>query len=211
MRNRLLIATFLPLIAITLSYGFPKPKYESSEILKKIHIPKQFEGWESKDISHKIDRKSKQYNFIGDIIARVYRNKYGEELLFLALDAGNFHNPKVCYSSSGFKIIESENIQIKAGKRTINAQTLFAEKKKESFLLSYWLVIDKKPATWAQQKAIELWSSFINSKKAGFMIRVEVPTSKYGIKEAKKLIGQFFSEFLTQMDHKDAEYFFGTF
>jgi len=93
-------------IAILIAFALPKPKYQGLNILKQINIPTEFGQWSGKDVAQDLNINDDRYKFISDIFARTYTNKEGASLLFLILDAGNFHNPKVCFGSSGYTIKE---------------------------------------------------------------------------------------------------------
>jgi EpsI family protein len=204
-----LITAGLLLLTILGSFYLPKAKYQSINILKEINIPSRMPGWQSQDISGQLNPQDKRYNFIGDVFARVYTNKYGESLVFLVLDAGNFHNPKVCFGGSGYEPRDVEKIKIESGASSFLAQTVFMKKTGESRLVVYWLCIDKKIASWGQQKAIELWSTLINKKKPGLMVRLEIPASEETIPFAVKLVQEFISELKSKLSAQDAEYVFG--
>jgi EpsI family protein len=171
-----IIIIFILAAAILISFSLPKPKYKGLHILSKLEVPYTFAQWQGKDIQQELDLTDPRYNFISDIFARTYTNKQGATILFLVLDAGNFHNPKVCYGSSGYIIKELNDTDINAASRTFSANTLFTRKGNESTLLLYWLCIDKKITSWTGQKFKELWTSLFGIKKAGLMVRLEIPS-----------------------------------
>lgn len=208
--NKKIIVITLLLLTIAISFLFPKPKYQGEEILKKINIPWRMSGWQSRNIAYQLKTGDDRYNFIGDIFARMYANRYGEKLLFLVLDAGNFHNPKVCYGGSGFGIEDLNSTKIETKFSTIEAQTLFAKKEKSGTLIIYWLCINKKLASWSEQKTIELWNTLLNKKKTGLMVRVEVPTDKDHLNESIRLAQEFFVSIANSINKEDAEFIFGT-
>ncbi|MCA9406041.1 MAG: exosortase-associated EpsI family protein, partial [Candidatus Omnitrophica bacterium] len=110
MKRAVLISIML-ILTMVISFLVPKPKYEGTNILDNLNIPKSFPGWRSYDISKELDLKDERYNFISDAFARVYLNRKGEAILLLVLDAGNFHNPKVCYTSTGFNVQELDKVK----------------------------------------------------------------------------------------------------
>jgi len=110
-------ATLLLLLAVTMvvAFALPKCKYKGADTLSRVNIPTAMTGWQSVDVSSNLKSKmadQEVYNFVGDVFARAYGNFLGERLLFLVLDAGNFHNPKVCYGASGYKITELDDIEL---------------------------------------------------------------------------------------------------
>ena len=108
MKTRIYITTFLLLATIMVSFGLPKPKYVSPNILGKLDIPYSLSDWRSEDAGQTINQQKgdDRYNFISEIFARIYGTNHRESLLFIVLDAGNFHHPKVCFGSSGYQIKE---------------------------------------------------------------------------------------------------------
>ena len=62
------------------------------------------DGWQGKDTEQKYNLEEDKYNFISNVFDREYVNKDGKNLYWLILDAGNFHNPKVCSNGAGFKV-----------------------------------------------------------------------------------------------------------
>jgi hypothetical protein len=130
-------------------------------------------------------------------------------LLFLVLDAGNFHNPKVCFGSSGFEFRDLEKLKIKSNASTFEAQTVYMKKASEGQLIVYWLCIDKKIASWSKQKVIELWSTLLNKKKSGLMVRLEIPANEENLPSAIKLAYGFILELKNNLTAQDAEYIFG--
>ncbi len=157
------VAATLLLSAIAVAFILPKPQYESLNILSILNVPVEFADWKSTDISKQLniregDLKDDRYNFVSDVFARVYKNNSGQELLLLILDAGNFHNPKVCYTSSGFSIRDMGEVSFKIGDASFNAAALQMNKQNYQMSMFYWLTIDKKIVSWTGQKMTEFWS-----------------------------------------------------
>lgn len=209
-----LVTGILLVSAIAVSFLLPKPKYESLNILSNLNMPVEFAGWKSTDISKQLniregDLKDDRYNFVNDIFARVYKNNKGQELLLLILDAGNFHNPKVCYTSSGFAIRDMGEVNFQTNEKTFHATALQMSKQEYQMSLFYWLTIDKKIVNWTGQKITEFWSSLLNKKKAGLMVRLEIPSLK-GREGDSLLLGRDFIQTLDQeLNTEQKEYLFG--
>ena len=207
--NRPLLTFILLFAAITAAFLVPKPKYTSLNLLKDLNIPAEFPGWRSIDVSKELNLKDDRYNFISDVFARVYQNRYGEQLLFLVLDAGNFHNPKVCYTSSGFSIKEMGTVKIPTTDKPFEATGLFMKRQDAGQVMLYWLCIDKEIVSWTGQKMTEFWASLFNQKKSGLMVRLEIPlkgrSEGYGVK-----LGSDFIETLSRaLNAEQKEYLFG--
>jgi len=203
------LITILLLVTIVVSFLIPKPKYVSLNILDTLDIPTIFPGWRSVDVSKQLNLKDDRYNFISDVFARMYQNLEGEQLLFLILDAGNFHNPKVCYTSSGFAIKELGKIDFMIKNDVFQATGLSMEKPNLRMNMFYWLCIDKKIVDWTGQKMIELWSSLSNKKKAGLMVRLEIPSDSKTSEEALALGRDFIKTLNRFLTPEQREYLFG--
>jgi EpsI family protein len=207
----------IPILAISIIYCFlvPKPKYVSANILPQLKIPYALEGWRGKDVAEELSLEDERYNFLSDVFARVYVNRYRQGLRFLILDAGNFHHPKVCFGSSGFKIKELSDTEFHislpagAGNHTFKAHTLFAENGAQSMLLIYWICIDKKMVDWTGQKVKQLWYSLFNKKRAGLILRLDIPAREDNIDDALILAKNFIKDLSRATPSEQAEYIFG--
>jgi hypothetical protein len=214
-KNTLII--ILLVAAITIAFALPKPKYASPDVLSRLNIPETFDSWRSRDISNKVNTGGDIYNFVSRVFARQYTrstyysllDKDVEGLTFLILDAGNFHNPKVCYGSSGYTVKELPDIEFDANGRKFRASAVFFDKPGQGVIITYWIVIDKKQADWTQQKLIELWSSLFGRKKAGFMCRLDIPAAVNTTGDAEKLAKDFICAISPLIPADQAEYIFG--
>jgi len=198
--------------AMAIAFALPKPKYQSINILSTLKLSETITGWQSRDFSDNVKSKMSDadvYNFIGDVFARVYRNFLGEELLMLILDAGNFHNPKVCYGSSGYRITELEDIELAAGVKNFKAHVLYMEKGNEGLVMVYWICIEKKIVGWTGQKILELWSSLVQKKKAGLMVRLDIPTRKGNTETPLERAKYFVRDLSRNLTAEQSEYLFG--
>jgi hypothetical protein len=204
-----LIAVILLGLAIALSYGFPKPKYTSPDVISGLKIPTSFHGWISKDISGQLQLTDDRYNFISRTFARVYGDEFGDSLLFLILDAGNFHNPKVCFGSSGFNYKDLPDTQFTVKGRTFKAATIYFDKGAESVVLIYWLSINKKVVDWNTQKVMQFWYSLLNKEKVGLMVRLEVPATVETIGRSIKLTQDFLAGASATLPDDQLDYLFG--
>ena len=211
MKKNIIIISLL-IATIIIAFALPKWKYKGLDTLKQVNIPVSMTGWQSKDVSDSLKSKMKDqevYNFVGDVFARVYGNFLGEQLLMLVLDAGNFHNPKVCYGASGYKITELDDIDLTAGATKFKAHVLYLEKGDEGLTMVYWICINKKIVGWTEQKMIELWASILQKKKAGFMVRLDIPTRKGGTDTSLRLAKDFVKDLSRNLSPEQSEYLFG--
>lgn len=208
MRIRSVIVSLLILLTAIYCFSLPKTKYQSPDILNDLEIPVDLYNWNGRDVDD-FNSKDDRYNFISDILARQYVNRYRESLMFLVLDAGNFHNPKVCYGSSGYSVSEVDMEEMTFNDRSILPYGLLMEKGGHRTLLVYWLVINKKLHNWTEQKFTELWYSLIGKKKVGLMVRMEIPVGRFGIQGAKNISRRFLKDLSRQLSEEDQNYLFG--
>ncbi len=208
--NRPIFVILLLLCALAVSFALPKTKYKSPDILSKLKIPFRFPGWQGKDAGNLFNPDDLRYNFISEIFARIYANQYKESLLLLILDAGNFHNPKICSRGAGSTITDLSNLELKAINHTFQAQAIYVQKgNNEGTLLVYWICINKKLVNWTGQKITQLLYSMFNKEKIGLMVRLDINTYKENLDAARALAQKFVSDISSQIPAGQAEYIFG--
>lgn len=210
MKFRLYTTIVVLLATILICFALPKPKYQSPDIIGTLDIPTSMRDWRSKNMAQELNLKQDdRYAFISEVFARLYGNRYGESLLFLVLDAGNFHHPKVCFGSSGFKIQELDDTEFSAGDRTFKAKTLLARKGPGGFVVIYWMVINKQRVGWTEQKFQQLWYQLFNKEKIGVMGRLDIPVEGDNTQPAINLAQEFIRDLSRSLPEDDAEYMFG--
>lgn len=206
------IAIILLLSTVALSFTLPKARYIGTNFISQLEIPLMMGNWRGKDVSAKlnIDYSDDRYNFLGKALAYEYSDIYGRKLLFIILDAGNFHYPNICFTSSGFKIMELKKTEFNIADHTLKSYTLYTEKGQENFLVFYWISIDKKIVQeWIEQKAKQLYFSLFNRKRIGLMIRIDIPIKKDNIEDGLSLAHQFINDLIQAIPSDQAEYIFG--
>jgi len=204
------IVIILLLSSIIYCFAFPKAKYVSTNILPQLRIPYKMAGWQGKDVTEELNLDDERYNFISQVFAREYVNSYGENLLLLILDAGNFHHPKVCFSSSGFKIRELNNPEFHILNRKFKGHCLYAQKPTEGFLVIYWICIDKKIVDWTEQKIKQLWFSLFKKERVGLMIRLDMPTREGKIESSLTVAKDFIDDLSQTLASEQVDYIFGS-
>ncbi len=194
---------------MAISFGLPKSKYKSPNILLQLKIPFYADGWYGKNVSDKLNLRDERYNFISEIFARLYMNKYNESLVFLILDAGNFHNPKACFGSSGYHARDLADTEFNTGKHRFKARTIYFQKGEEGFIVIYWICIDKKRVDWTRQKLLQLWYSLFNKEKVGLMVRLDMPVNFRNFNSSVKNAQDFITDISSEIPAEQAEYIFG--
>lgn len=206
------IVIILLLSAIALSFAFPKAKYAGTGFISKLKIPYTISEWQGKDITKTLDLnvEDNQYKFISGALAYEYVNRDRKNLLFIILDAGNFHHPKVCYTSAGFTVKELKDAEFHILNSAFKTHTLYTEKGGEGFVSFYWISIDKKIThEWIEQKIKQLYFSLFNKKRVGLMMRIDIPVKKDNINDAIILAKQFVSDLSEALPPEEADYIFG--
>jgi EpsI family protein len=214
MKDKVKTFTVLILLSLTmlLSFAFPRTKYVGTNFISELEIPYTFTEWQGQDVTKKlnINTANTNFNFINEAVANQYINSKGESLLFIILDAGNFHHPKVCFTGAGYKIKELDDTEFHTPDRSFKAHTLFTERGNESSLSFYWIVIDKKVAhAWIEQKFKQLYFSMLNKQRVGLMVRLDVPAKEDNIEEAMLLAKRFVSDLGQTLKPEQAGYIWG--
>lgn len=207
---RVLIVNIILIAAIVYSFGFSKPKYESANILSQLQIPYDIGEWHGEDTDQSWRLEDERFNFISGMLQRKYDKANGQSLYLTILDAGNFHNPKVCSNSSGFKVRELNDPALVLLNRNLKAHAIFADKENEGYLIVYWICINKDIVDWTEQKIKQLWFSLTNKKNVGLMIRLDIPTNEKNITNDLTLAEEFVLSLGNILSNDNAEYIFGS-
>ena len=225
--KKVYITNAVLLLTIIFCFGFSgtktiKTKYVSHEILSRLEIPYEIREWKGKDVVEDWNLDSNTYKLIEHSINREYKNKNEENIYFTVVDAGNFHNPKICANCSGFKIKDIENAEFRiispaqTESRALKARAFYAYKEVvdnaniyEGYLITYWVCINKEHANWLEEKVKELWFTFFNNARINLMIRVDVPCEEGDIETALQLAGKFITDLARTVPLETSEYIFG--
>lgn len=212
---RLFAAAALLLTAAVFSFAVPKQtEYVGSRFISGLSMPGSFAGWEGEDLSEglRANLQDARYKFISEALAYRYTDKDEKGLLFMIINARDFHYPNACFRSSGYKVKEMENAELNAAGRVINAHTIFAEHigKGEKTLLLYWIVIDKKPiSNWAEQKIKQLYFSLFDKENIGLLVRLDIPVGSDNVEQGLALARRLVSDLSGAMSDEEADYIFG--
>ncbi len=209
MKIRTLLVILVLAATIVVNFALPKPKYQSTDILSKLDVPMRFKSWIGKDVSDQINPNDMRYNFISRLFVRAYVNRYRQGLTFVLLDAGNFHNPRVCYTASGFTYTEVPPKTIRVGEKTIQPNVAYFEKQGQGLLIVYWISINKRIVDWKEQKFIEFWYTLTQQKKTGLMVRMEIPAQPDTLDIALKVAEDFMGSLAESVSQEDKEYLLG--
>ena len=196
-------------LSLLVIYGLPRSVYKSPEILSSISIPSEMDHWKSRDVSAQLNLNDRRYNFIGGFVARQYVSDLGESLLFLVIDAINFHHPRGCFDSSGFLVHRLDDLSLKAAGKQWTAQAYFMEKGSASVVVVYWVCVDKKAVNWAEQRLQQLYYSLLGNKKAGFLLRLDIPARKERTDLALATAKDFIQSIGSGIPPEQAAYLFG--
>lgn len=197
------------LSTIVYCFAFPKAKYTGTDIFSRLVIPYEIDMWKGMDTEQEWNLEGEEYNHVSQMLEREYIHKNSKNLFLLLLNAGNFHNPKVCYNGAGFKVRDLENTEFHILDRTFQAHTLYAQNGTEGYLLVYWMCIDNNIVDWTKQKIKQLWFSFFREKSLGLMIRLDIPSSEDNINDSVALAKEFITALSKVMRPEDIPYIFG--
>lgn len=207
------ITAIILLIATTiLVHAIPKAKYVGTNFISSLKVPLYLSDWAGQDVSYQVKLKLEEHpdKFSNDALAYQYINKEQKNLVFIILDAGNFHNPNVCFTGAGYEIEELKRTEFRAEQRTFKAHTLLAKINNTNSLSFYWIIIDKKIANeWLSQKVKQLYYSLLNKKRVGLMVRIDIPVNGSDINNATLLAKQFISTLSQSLPPEQADYIFG--
>ncbi len=213
MKSKKYIVVILVLImTVLISHSLPKAKYVGTGFISTLNIPKSISDWEAKDITKEIglNVNISKYDFVSEALAYRYVNKEGKSIIFIILDAANFHHPKACFTGAGYKINDLKDKDFNFSDHTIKTHNLFTTRGKESSLSFYWIVIDRNIAhEWIEQKYKQLVFSLFGKKRVGLMIRVDIPAEEKEIEGATILAEQFMLDLRRSIPSDQVDYIFG--
>jgi EpsI family protein len=213
MKAKSLTALIILLATLGISYVLPEVKYKSQISMSSLFsIPENIGKWRGVDVSDSlnINLEEARFGFISDALAYNFINDRGDNLIFIVLDAGNFHHPKNCFISSGYEIKELPDSEFQLRDQKLRTHTLFIKKGNKSFLSFYWIVINKKLThKWIDQKLNQLYFSLFGKKRVGLMVRIDIPVQESDIKKAEVLARQFVYDLKLSMDTGESDFLFG--
>jgi EpsI family protein len=210
-RNSVIIIILLA-AAMVLSFIFPREKYVGTKFLSSVNIPSSLPEWTGANITSdlSVNNSDDKYNFISETIAYQYVNTEGKKLIFIILDAANFHHPKVCFTNSGFKTKDLPDEIFHVSDRLVKAHSLLTEKGSDTFLSFYWICIDKRIThQWIEQKIKQIFFSLFNKKRVGLMVRIDIPLKEIHLEDSENLAQKFVSELFASMPPEQTDYIFG--
>jgi EpsI family protein len=199
-------------LAILISYSSPRAKYKGTGFITDLKVPKTISEWTGRDISEIVfeSEDPQAFDFISESLAHQYANKAGQNLLFIILDAANFHHPKVCFTEAGFKIRELPDTTFSLPNRTLKAHTLFTEQGRDTYLSFYWIVIDKNVVhEWIEQKFKQLFFSLFGKQRVGLMVRIDIPVKEDEIGDAMLIAKQFVGDLDSSLNSEQFDYILG--
>jgi len=208
-RIKAVLALAVLFTALSLAFLLPKPRYSGVGVFQRLDIPVAMTGWLSRDFSGEINLMDERYRFVSGAFTREYANRYNENLLFIVLDAGNFHNPKTCFRMSGAQVRELPGAVFMIKGRRVPARVVYTEARGRGTLIVYWMCVDGKLTDWAGQKFKEFQYTLFNKKKAGLMVRMDIPVTADTVDLSLKLAGEFLRDLSNSLDDEQMGYLFG--
>ena len=207
-KNLIIIAILS--ITIAASFGFPQKKYQSFDIIEYLDIPLSFNDWSGRVVINKQKTLGKKFNFINKSKQFYFWKKDGSEVYFSLLNAGNFHNPKVCYTGIGYKPQYDGTYNVKlTNSSVLQFDTYLMLKENNNFLTTYWMCIDGKKVNWLSQKLNELICSLTGRKSINLLTRIDIPTDPDNTNNALTLTKKFIHNLYETLDQDKKVYIFG--
>jgi EpsI family protein len=211
MNNRNYIISLIFLLALAAIYGIPRPKYHGTNVLQELDVPLSFGAWHGQDNPDEAQPLDDKFNFINTLISRTYTGPQGETLDLMILDAGNFHNPKICMGGAGYIARDLPDLGVTfpvEGKKRDFTEVYFT-KDNEGDLVIYWIVINKKQVNWTQQKFQEFFYSIFNKKKVGLMVRLDIAAKDNDTAGAEAIAQDFIRSLSSKLTLGQRDIIFG--
>lgn len=206
--RRPLIAIALLITTIVLCYALPKPKYEGIGLLKTIELPDINEHWIGEDVKQDLHLTEGGLSYISGLKTKQYLSK--SDIIYVTLiDAGNFHHPKACFSGAGYVPEDLDDAIFTVGNMTFKAKAIFFKKEGDDILVIYWMCVNKERVDWNQQKLKSFLVSLFGKKEAGFIVRLDIPTTETNIPASKTAAQDLVQSLYKNMPKHEAEYIFG--
>jgi len=222
-RTKSLILIAIILIPIAVSFGLPKIKYQSFDIIGHLNIPLSIGSWFGKELP-KNEKEIKKWDFINKSKQYHYYKIYGPylyqyysfsrkdevQIYFSLLNAGNFHNPKNCYTGIGYKPQYKGTYNIRLAKNTtLQFETYLMSKKNNDLLTTYWMCIDGKRVNWLEIKLNKFICSLTGKKSINILARIDVYTNPGNTDKALTLTKDFIHDLYKKLDKDKRVYIFG--
>jgi len=211
-RQKSIIVIAILILTVVLTYTLPRARYRGSGFISGLNLPVNLNGWQGRDITDHLNLNfDKNWNkFISEALVYTYKHENGSRLVFIILDAGNFHHPNVCFTASGYEIQEMDDTIFSLDTRSIKAHTLLTERKDQKNVSFYWIIIDGQVVeNWVGQKIRQLYYSLFNRKRVGLMVRIDIPTLTQDVAVARNVAQQFISELSRKIEKEKADFIFG--
>ena len=208
-RHKPLFVLLLATITIILAYGSPRIKYQGTGILENITLPAAAGDWNGEDVRQEMNLGQDRYFYIHGVKTKKYTNAKGDVVYFTVMEAGNFHHPRTCFSSSGYEGADMADTALETSGGNFQVSTLFFKKKGEELIVMYWICLNKERVDWTRQKIKEFWYSLVGGGKAGLCMRLDIPASQDNFRPALSAAQNFIKTISASIPSETAQYLFG--
>lgn len=108
---------------------------------------------------------------------------------------GAAHSPLVCFPGQGWSLSDFSELQIQAGRHTVNLASMVIGKGEEKQLVLYWFQAFNRttPGTF-MQKVYLLAAKFLYGREDNAFVRIMIPFSKDRTRDKAQEIGVHFVE-----------------
>ncbi len=206
---KLLIPIGLLIATMALCFGSTHKKYQGTNVLKTLSLPLDIGNWKGQEVKQQLNLGEGSLAYLGDYQMIKYTNSTHDQIFITLLDAGNFHNPKLCFSTSGYLPMEMPDTEFEISKKKFTAQTIFFRKKNSDTLVMYWLIVDQQQLSWIGQKSKDLFYALLGKKRVGLIIRLDILTSKSDIKRSVAAAQDFIKNLDIGLNMEQSKIIFG--
>jgi EpsI family protein len=159
-------------------------------------IPLDLDGWKGTDIPQ--DERVREMLNAQESLNRVYRSPEGTAVVVSVsawlrpetVSEAAPHVPKICYTNSGWKILEERDVQVKTAHGELPLTTLLCEKQGERIVVGYWYQMGGSYFT-TQTEARRIHRALWGESKWPATVKVLLQTNAAGIDLGLPVIERF--------------------
>lgn len=212
--NKHLFTSILLVLTLAASLLSGKAQFKSIDVVSQLNIPLHFNRWQGQNAPNAYQTESQKPDFIAKTLLLYYWIPDEANLSLLLINAGNFHNPRTCYTGSGYTPKEYANLEIELSKNVaLKGESYIMQKSEtEAFFTTYWMIVDGRRVDWLEQKFKEFFFALINKRRANLMVRIDVPLYEVNqevFKWAENVTRLFIQDLYKASDTQDKYYIFG--
>lgn len=223
-KSKSVIIIAIIFIPIAATFLLPKTRYQSFDIIEYLNIPLLIGNWLGEEMPNTDEELKKKFTFINKSKQFYFWKKHesgqyqyyhfskddGSEVYFTLLNAGNFHNPKSCYTGIGYKPrYEGKDNILLENKNVLQFDTYLMLKENNDLLTTYWMCVNGKKVNWLDLKLNEIICSITNRESINVLTRIDIYTNPADTSKALTTTKDFIRELYETLDKNKRVYIFG--